>query len=290
MLEKLYIKDYLIIKESEIEFTKGLNILTGETGAGKSIIIDALSLILGERADYSLIRKDKDKLIIEGHFNFKNNKKVADFLLSKSLNENDNYIIIRRELLKKGISRNFINDTPVSISDLKELGSFIIDIHSQNEHQSLLSKDTHIDILDTYSTNKEAFTAYYVAYKALQDVISNYTDVLSKKNTLFEKKGYIEFQLKEINNVNLLENEDEELEKELNKLENSEVISAGVSNSINLLYEEEGSSLEKISSVIKELKKLSNYDNTFSSLLADIETAYITLKETADILLNYNSS
>ncbi|MBP9096509.1 MAG: AAA family ATPase, partial [Ignavibacteria bacterium] len=141
MIEKLFIKNYLIIKEAEINFSSGLNILTGETGAGKSIILDALGMILGERADYSLIRKDSDKMIIEGYFDFKDNKRVRALLKSleiESENENESgYIIIRRDLLKKGISRNFINDVPVNISDLKELGNIIIDIHSQNEHQSL---------------------------------------------------------------------------------------------------------------------------------------------------------
>ena len=160
MLEKLFIKNYLIIKEAEINFIKGLNILTGETGAGKTIILDALSLILGERADYSIIRKENDKLVIEGQFEFSANKSVKKFLKEKDLLTEASEgipLIIRRELTKKGISRNFINDTPVNISDLKMLGDLIIDIHSQNEHQSLLKKESHIEILDNYINNDKIF-------------------------------------------------------------------------------------------------------------------------------------
>ena len=139
MLKKLYIKNYLIIKEAELFFYNGLNILTGETGAGKSIILDALSLILGERADYSIIKKENEKLIIEGEFEFSGNKKVLSFIKERELldNSDSNLIILRRELNKKGVSRNFINDTPVTGADLKSFGDLIIDIHSQNEHQAL---------------------------------------------------------------------------------------------------------------------------------------------------------
>lgn len=154
MIERLYIKNYLIIKEAEIELDRGLNILTGETGAGKSIILDALALILGERADYSKIKKDEDRLIVEGHFNFAENKtvqKVINDIFPDEESGNDN-IILRRELNKKGSSRNFINDSPVNISDMKKFGDAIIDIHSQNEHQSLLNKETHIGILDNFFT------------------------------------------------------------------------------------------------------------------------------------------
>lgn len=289
MIERLHVKDYLIIKESEIEFSNGLNILTGETGAGKSIIIDALSLILGGRADYSLIRKDKEKLIIEGHFNFKRNSKVLGFLADKELDENGGYIIIRRELLRKGISRTFINDTPVSVSDLKALGDIIIDIHSQNEHQSLLNKETHIDILDNYAGIKSLLDKYAELYNEFKGLIAGYEELSSKKDTLLEKKNYIEFQLREINNVNPQENEEEEMENELNKLENIEAISNGVSASVSLLYEEEENAAEKLSAAIKELKKLAAYDNSISEIIPELESAYINIKDSSATLNGYIS-
>ena len=153
MLEKLYIKNYLIIKEAEMNFSEGLNILTGETGAGKSIILDALGLILGERANYSIIRNEDSRLIVEGYFDFSSNSNVLKFLSEKELisdSNNKGSVIIRRELTKKGVSRSFINDSLVNISDLKDFGDLIIDIHSQNERQSLLKKETHCRFLDNF--------------------------------------------------------------------------------------------------------------------------------------------
>jgi DNA repair protein RecN (Recombination protein N) len=279
----------LIIKESEIEFGNGLNILTGETGAGKSIIIDALTLILGGRADYSLIRKDKEKLVIEGHFNFKDSRKVRGFMQAKELDENGGYIIIRRELLRKGISRTFINDTPVSVADLKAFGDIIIDIHSQNEHQSLLNKETHIDILDNYAGIKNIFDEYLGLYAAFKELVNKYEELITKKDTLLEKKNYVEFQLREINNVNPQENEEEEMENELNKLENVETISTGINASVSLLYEDEGNAAEKLSAAIKEIKKLAAFDSALAEIIPELESAYINIKDASATLNGYTS-
>ena len=178
MLEKLSIKNYLIIKEAELEFSKGLNILTCETGAGKTIILDALSLILGERANYSIIKNNNEKLVIEGQFQFDNNNKVLELLkvydlLSESFYSH-NLVVLRRELSKKGISRNFINDIPVTISQLKNFGDLIIDIHSQNEHQSLLRKESHIKLLDNFIGNENLFTDYKNNFNEYKKLIKNY--------------------------------------------------------------------------------------------------------------------
>ena len=293
MLKKLYIKNYLIIKEAELLFSKGLNILTGETGAGKSIILDALSLILGERADYSIIKKENEKLIIEGEFIFSGNKKVINFLKERELLENigndTNIIIIRRELNKKGVSRNFINDSPVTGTDLKSFGDLIIDIHSQNEHQALLKKETHIEILDDYCGNVKAdeFNKDFIEYKTL---VNEYIDLTGKKEALIEKKSYIEFQLKEINDINPLENEDEILENELTKLENSEEISTALSSSLNKLYEGDENIMSSLSLISKEIKKISKYDSELEKLISEIESTYITLKDISGTLTDYNES
>jgi len=307
MIERLYIKNYLIIKEANIEFTPGLNILTGETGAGKSIIIDALSLILGERADYSIIRDKDDKLIVEGILDFaminKNKKFVRDneiikFLRSKnipSLNEDKeeyNTIIIRRELFKKGISRSFINDYPISINDLKKFGKLIIDIHSQNEHQLLLDKNTHILQLDEYVKREdknfnslyEEYEKYYLEYK---NIIEELKDLINRKNEFISRKEFLEFQLREINNINPQEKEDEILEKELSKLENVEEITHSVSNCLELLSGERINIIGNIHFIIKEIRKLIQYDIQFSDILKDLETVYTILKELNNSLSNY---
>ncbi|MEO8446922.1 MAG: AAA family ATPase, partial [bacterium] len=289
MIEKLLIRNYLIIKETEVEFNKGLNILTGETGAGKSIIIDALSLILGERADYSKIKKDQEKLIVEVVFNLKG-KEDAEKMLGELLEGemiNAESVIVRRELLRKGISRNFINDTPVNISDMKKLGDMIIDIHSQNEHQSLLSKETHLELLDNYSLPAEIKNEYDDNYKKLKNRISEYEEMISRKEEFMGNRKMMDFELKEINNINIQKNEDSELENELKKLEHAEDISIALDSAIKVLYEDETSSVTSLRFVIKELKKISSYDNTFEKIIEDIENSYILVKESSDSLTSY---
>jgi DNA repair protein RecN (Recombination protein N) len=143
MLEKLTIKNYLLLKNIEIDFSGGFNIITGETGAGKSILINALSLLLGERADYSIISRNKEKMIIEGLIQISdNNREAVSSVLKKNEIEliGEKNIIIRRELYTKAYSRSFINDTPAGLNVLESLGEAMVDIHSQNEHQSLLKR------------------------------------------------------------------------------------------------------------------------------------------------------
>jgi DNA repair protein RecN (Recombination protein N) len=297
MIEKLFIKNYLIIKEAEIDFSKGLNILTGETGAGKSIILDAISMLLGERADYSLIKKDEDKLIVEGNFSFKNNKKLTA-ALSKILPDNNSEehsgnnsenIILRRELFKKGTSRNFINDSPVNISDMKKFGDLIIDIHSQNEHQSLLDKETHIEILDNFINNSSVFNQFSIEFEKLKKLINSFKELSSKKDELASKRSFLDFQLKEINNVNLSPDEDTELENSVNKLENAELISLALKNSYSVLSEDETNAASFLSMALKELKKVAEYDTNFAKIIEDLENSYVLVKESSESLRSYDA-
>ncbi|MFZ4590061.1 MAG: DNA repair protein RecN [Ignavibacteria bacterium] len=293
MLEKLLIKNYLIIKEAELHFSKGLNILTGETGAGKSIILDALGLILGYRADYSIIKDDKRKLIIEGHFDFSAFRPVLSFLNEKQLfidEEKKGYVIIRRELNNKGVSRNFINDTPVNTTELRELGDLIIDIHSQNEHQSLLRKETHCEFLDNFIKEGSLFSDFKNKYSDYRNLVVNYESLLFKKEELIEKKSYIDFQLKEINNVNPLPNEDEDLETELNKMENSEDISISLVNGMNYLYENESNVLAWLSLSIKEIKRALKYDTGLEKIITALEDNYLSLKNSTEEIRDYVNS
>jgi DNA repair protein RecN (Recombination protein N) len=289
LLEKLYIKNYLIIKEAELNFIKGLNIITGETGAGKSIILDALGLLLGDRVNYSIIKNEDAKMIVEGIFNFNNYKKAVLFLDNNDLlGENKKgYVIIRRELSKKGISRVFLNDTPVNIRLLKEFGDIIIDIHSQNEHQSLLRKETHLEFLDTFTgenTLLEEYTGKFDEYKKL---IAEYEALKSKKESLQERKSYVEFQLKEINNINPLPDEDEELEQNLKKLENSELINEAINNAQVLLYEKDENVSASLSASIKEIRKINSYDKTLERMLAMLEESYFQVKSITEELREF---
>lgn len=293
MLEKLYIKNYLIIKEAELSFSKGLNILTGETGAGKTIILDALGLILGERADYSIIKKDNEKLVVEGYFEFDSEINVEKYIKEKNLQiEEENYktVIIRRELNKKGITRSFINDIPVGISELKEFGDIIIDIHSQNEHQSIIRNETHTEIVDNFLKDENELIKFKKLYNEYSEEVNKYYELIKKNNVLKEKIVFLEFQLKEINDINPSENEDNELSNNLKMMENSEEITSSINSALELLFEKDNNVLTEISLAIKDVRKLEKYDDATKTISNMLESGYETIKEATTELRRYLSS
>lgn len=293
MIEKLIIKNYLLLKSIEIDFSKGFNVITGETGAGKSILIDGLSLLLGERADYSIISKNKDKMIVEGLIKIsKDNKKQVEEILKQNEIEGfgDNHLIIRRELYTKGYSRNFVNDSPVNINDLKSIGEIIIDIHSQNEHQSLLKKEIHIELLDSYLSRidklkfQKITADYSEEFTKLEKTLNEYELIKKRKSDLDNKKNYLEFQLREINDVNPAPDEDDVLEKELKASENTEGIQTGLAAAYANLYDESGSVVEKIKAVEKELSKIEEYNSDISKVLKDISDTLPLFNEASRLI------
>jgi DNA repair protein RecN (Recombination protein N) len=271
LIEKLTIKNYLLLKDIEIDFSPGFNVITGETGAGKTILIDALSLLLGERADYTIISKNKEKMIIEGLV--KVNRAMEQGCLSA---ENSDYQILRRELYSKGYSRNFINDSPVSINDLRYYGDKIIDIHSQNEHQSLLKRETHLGFLDQFivAENDRKFSelkeSYSERYKKFTALCAEVESLKNKKDELENKRAFLEFQLKEIMEVNPQSGEDNKLESELGTAEHAEQIQTSLSAAYSHLYDDRGSAIERIKSAERELRKISEFSSDVPGILSEI--------------------
>lgn len=291
MIEQLYIKNYLYIREVSIKFEKNLNVLTGETGAGKTLILDAVSLLFGERADYSIIKNDQEKLIVEGIFNIKNVTGIKEFLETKLLNENiADYLIVRKEISKKGISRNFINDVPVSVNDLKELGDIMVDIHSQNEHQSLLKKENHLKILDEYGNLLEEVSSFHKSFESYQNKVEKYQQISNKKKEIEEKKDFLKYQLNEIISANLQEDEDIKLEEELKKLENFEDIVVAINNIANLLYSGDYNAYVQVSAAIKEMRKITSFDSEIAEKVQEVEMLYETLKEVGSFFNRYKES
>ena len=292
MLEKLTIKNYLLLKNIEIDLSNGFNIITGETGAGKSILINALNLLLGGRADYSIISKSKDKMIIEGIVSIsKDNKSVIGKILKEHEIESigDN-IIIRRELYAKAYSRCFINDTPVGTNELKELGEIIIDIHSQNEHQSLLKKEVHIELVDSYLVKKEGkkfedkLSSYKQGYEQLLIKQDEFEDINRKKSELDSKRSFLDFQLKEINETDPQPGEDDELDNELKTGENIEGIRESLTLAYANLYDDSGSVLERIKIVEKELGKIGEYNQDIQKILGDVSESTTALREASRLI------
>ncbi len=285
MIKSLEIKDYALIEFVHIDFYEGLNIITGETGAGKSILIDALNLLLGERASVDIIRKGANKSIIEGLFDVKNNILIEQ-LLAK--NEVDFYseLIIRREISQKG-NRCFINDVPVTLNLLKEVGDLLVDLHGQHEHQSLLRTETHINFLDNYSNNFSLLNKYKSFYFNLKSKQKELKELLEKEQSIKEKKEFYQFQLNEIENINPQLNEDDILENELKVLENSERVLQLCQEIYSKLYDDENSLLDNLGEIKSKFNQLISIDSSLSDSANELETIYISLKEISTTLRKY---
>ncbi len=286
MISSLFIKDYALINEINIDFGKGLNIITGETGAGKSIIIGALGLLLGERASVEIIRKGSAKTIVEGNFFVQDNKRIKNFLADNELDTAPE-MIIRREISEKGNNRCFINDTPVTLNLIKEAGDMLVDLHGQHEHQSLLRQETHIQVIDEASDYNDLIENYRNIFSELVSTESKLKEMLLKENSLKEKKDLYQFQLKEINSVDPLFQEDEHLEKELTILENSEKMLTITSELYSILYENDGAIHDQMVGALSKLNELARIDSDFNEKAEEFNSAIALINDVAEHLRSY---
>ncbi|MGA2298155.1 MAG: DNA repair protein RecN [FCB group bacterium] len=290
MLTTLQINNFALIDSLEIEFTKGLNIITGETGAGKSIIVDALMVLLGERASPDLIREGENKAVIEGLFLLQKGHPVLDIIKENDIDSDKNELLLRRELLSKGTSRCFINDTPVQVNLLKKIGDNLVDFHGQHDHQLLLNKDVHIGILDIFADTKLLKKKYSIIYHELKDLINQYTILTDRENSSKTKEESLKFELKEITKVNPVADEDDLLEKELKIKENSELLYSQTSELLNILQNEESSVQKGIIQSIKILDNLKQIEPEFDIFYNECKTINVTLNEIIKFTSDYNSN
>ncbi len=229
MLKELQVKNFAIINDARIRFQKGLNVLTGETGAGKTLIIEAINLLIGERASIDLIRDGQDKLLVQGYFDFRNNPQVVNYLLSENLidkEEECDDLVITREVNRNGKNRSFINGIFTQVNNLKNLGELFLDIHGQHDHQYLLNHKTHLEIIDQFGKNEIS--------DAKKDYSESLEDYLKKKSELInleelkrvreEKLRDLNYRYEEIKELNIKENEEDMLENEVRILKNYEKI------------------------------------------------------------------
>ncbi|PIP78205.1 MAG: DNA repair protein RecN, partial [Ignavibacteria bacterium CG22_combo_CG10-13_8_21_14_all_37_15] len=288
MLKTLYIKDYALLEQISIEFEKGLNIITGETGAGKSILIDAMSLLLGERASNEVIRKGAEKAIVEGIFSAENNERI-DTLLEQNEIEKSNELIVRRELSVKGSNRCFLNDTPVALNVIKEVGNLLVDLHGQHEHQSLLRTETHIEFLDDFGSLEQPLADYKKEYDQLHLLQKNLNELRAKENLLKEKKDLYEFQRKEIEAISPLENEDESISSELHILENSEQLLELTNDISQQLYDSEKSIYDSLIKVQLKINALAKIDKTFAETSGELQSVVAVVNDITDVVRKYNA-
>ncbi len=288
MLKTLYIKNFALIDELTIEFGSGLNIITGETGAGKSILIGALGVVLGERANQELIRAGADKAIIEAVIDATNNERVKN-LLTEHQHEFRDEMILRRELSIKGQSRCFINDSPATLALLKAAGELSIDLHGQHEHQSLLRVETHLRFLDEYGGLGGLLEEYHAQLEALRQSKKKLESLQQQEKTLLEKKALLEFQIREIDAIAPEENEEEALITEQNVLENSEKLFSETSHIHEILYGADDSVHNRLVQVRNLLQDLARIDKSFSEPAADAHSAQVLVDEITKFVQSYNS-
>jgi len=278
MLKSLYIKNYALIDSLEIDFEAGFSVITGETGAGKSIILGALSLILGQRADTKAIKQGESKCIIEGTFDVSAYDLKA-FCEEQGIEYDPDSYILRREILSSGKSRAFINDSPVGLNDLKELGGRLIDIHSQ--HQNLLLSDTRfqMQIVDALAGNNNLLKEYQKSYRSYLHSVKELEDLKISIQKSKEEEDYLRFQYESLNEASLKEGEQEELESELEMLTHSEDIKTALFRIHNLLSDDERGVVSYLKDSLNTSNSLTKVYPKAEEFSQRIETAYIDLKD-----------
>lgn len=278
MLKSLYIKNYALIDTLEINFQSGLSVITGETGAGKSIILGALSLILGQRADVKMIKRPEVKCVIEGVFDV-SAYDLKVFCEEKGLEYDEHTCILRREIMSSGKSRAFINDSPVSLADLKELGALLIDIHSQ--HQNLLLGDGRfqMQIVDIMADNKDLLRQYQIAYRSYKKAEKELVDLKEVIKRNKEEEDYLRFQYETLNEAGLKEGEQEELEQELEVLTHAEDIKTALYKVHLLLSDDDRGVLVSLKESLNTSNSLSKVFVKSAEISQRLEGAYVDLKD-----------
>jgi DNA repair protein RecN (Recombination protein N) len=286
MLQSLYIKNYILIDELRLEFKPGFSVFTGETGAGKSILIDAIGLLMGDRFSSDLIRHDTDKSILEAVF-LTNNHHVESILKEYGFERDSDELIITRELTRDGRSTNRLNNRSINVNVLKELSQYLIDIHSQNDTQYLLNNKYHLSLLDAYNPNIELMNEVkelYHNYDHLKKELSN-----KEKNEFNpDDLEFLEFQINEINQANLEVNEDIELESKQKIMMSFEKISTRLKSSLDLLDENDGVSV-KLHDSLKQLHYIDEIDD-IKRITEDIQELYYVLQDKiGELKITYSS-
>lgn len=289
MLKHLTISNFTLIESVELSFSSGLTIITGETGAGKSIIVDALMLILGERASSDLVRSGSAKAIVEGRFDIVANPDINELLLSKDYDVHPDEVIIRREITSKGQSRSFVNDSPAPYSLVKSLGELLVDFHGQHEHQSLFRVEEHLRLLDSIGGITELTKTYTTTYNDLIALIEKRSSYINNEQELRSLREYKKFQLQELTAINPKKNEFEELHQELLRIENHEKIYSHCHDIYQLFYEDHKNVGDSIARTISMLEDLVQYDTSFSGYITECKSALVSLEETALFAQRYSS-
>ena len=277
MLRSLYIQNYALIEKLDISFGAGFSVITGETGAGKSIILGAIGLLLGQRAEVKAIRQGASKCVIEARFD------ISAYGMEPFFEENEleyeEECILRREVYASGKSRAFINDTPASLVQMKELGEQLIDVHSQHQNLLLNKEGFQLNVLDILSHNDEQLSTYQSLYREWKQAQQELADLIARAEQNKADEDYIRFQLEQLEEANLSVGEQEELEQETDMLSHAEEIKAGLFRVGQLLTSDEGGLLAGLKESLNTMLGLQKVYSPATELAERLESTYIELKD-----------
>lgn len=280
MLKQLYIKNFTLIDELNIQMHPGFSVITGETGAGKSIILGAIGLLLGNRADSKSIKAGRDRCVIEAHFDL-SKYDMQQFFTDNDIDEDLSDTIIRRELTAAGKSRAFINDTPVSLTKMRELGEQLVDIHSQHQNLLLQKEDFQLNVVDIIAQDEKQRKNYEAAYNQYKQANQKLNALKAEIKKNRENEDFLRFQFKELDEAQLQNGEQEELEQEYEMLSHSEDIKTALYQADNHLSGDDGNIIERLKQTSEQLANIKDVYPEVTELLERIDSSYIELKDIA---------
>lgn len=281
MLKHLYISNFTLINELDMNFNPGFSVITGETGAGKSIIIGAVSMLLGNRADVKMIRNGKDKCIVEAVFSISDYDQdfINRFLTDNDLDNNGDECILRREININGKNRAFINDTPVILASLKELGEHLLDIHSQHQNLMLNKEDFQLSVIDVFAQNKKVLAEYQNLFKNYKSEACKLEELQAAISRIKENEDFLQFQNKELSEANLEEGEQESLEQQSELLTHAEEIKNTLYNADSVLSSDEHNIITQLSGLSDSMNNIQNVYPDAESLTNRLNDCVIELKD-----------
>ena len=291
MLVRMGIKNFALIEHMQLEFAKGITIFTGETGSGKSILMDAFSILLGERASSEFIRHEKDSFLIEGVFDIAGDTALQDLLLKKNILLEDDTLILSRTFNRNGKSQILANDQVIPLKALREIGTYLADIHGQYSNQQLLLPDTHHMYLDTYNEEAtEAYESYVTAYTAYASAKRQLEKLREESAQRIRELDMLRFQIDEIEDAQLQPNEDTSVSEELERLDNFEHLQSTISSCYDGIYSGRTPLIDGLNTVTSEVSDLVKYDKDMEEIAELLRSAYYQLEEAGQALDRYRDS
>lgn len=285
MLESIKISNFALIEDLSLEIGSGFNVITGETGAGKSILVGALSMVLGEWVGKEIVRAGTGACEVEAVFSGDTGIEIKKFLKEKELGDGE--LILRRKFYSKGMSKCYINDYRVTLSTLRELGNLLIDIHSQNQHQALLKRSNQMKILDRFSGNEDILKELKSLWDRFNRLKGEREEKISAKNLTENEIERLKFEISEIDSAGLYDGIDDEVERDYRILNNSGALYSGIEELYGILYEEDGAVIERLSDSSKKMEELVAIDSRLKDVRDAVEKAVYEVESACENLRSY---